>query len=92
MFLGRSLMLLLAFFLASSLLRGQDFSVGESVVVTTKSADVQSKQEKLGSVPRGTKVKIRKKNASWLLGEFQVTNQTTLGWEIIGDTSCHFAF
>ena len=82
MFFDRLLMLVLpvAFFLASSLSNGEEFNVGESVIVATESVDVMAKQQKLGSVPRGTGFKIRQKNPSWLLGEFRIGNRTVLGW------------
>lgn len=80
MFSDRLLIMLLAFFFLSSFTRGQDFQVGETVVVATANTDVESRQEKLGSVSRGIKFKVRQKNNSWLLGEFRIGNQTELGW------------
>ena len=50
------------------------------MVIATQIAKVESKQEDLGSVPRGTQFKIQQKNKSWLLGEFRIGNQTVLGW------------
>jgi len=80
MFFGRPSLLLLAFFFLSSFAYSQDFQVGETVVIAIDSASVQSKQQNLGSVPRGSKFTIRQKNSSWLLGEFQIGNRTVLGW------------
>jgi len=80
MIVSRPFVLLLVFFFLSSFTYGQDFQVGETVVIATENAKVASKQENLGSVPRGTKFKIRQKNNSWLLGEFMIGNRTVLGW------------
>ena len=80
MFLNRLLMLLLAFFLGSSVSSGQDFSVGELVIVAAESVDVMTGKRKMGTVPSGTKFKVRKINASWVLGEFKIGQRTVSGW------------
>ncbi len=80
MILGRPSLLLLAFFFLSPFTYGQDYQVGETVVIATPNATVKSKQENLGNVPRGTQFKIQQKNKTWLLGEFQIGNHTVLGW------------
>ena len=79
MSLGRLVLLLCVFFF-SSVSTGQEFKVGEAVIVTAESTDVMSKQEKLGSVPRGTKFEIRQRAPSWLMGEFRIQDRTVLGW------------
>lgn len=86
MFSGR-LVVLLAVFFVSSVSSGQDFEVGESVIVSVENADVMNKQKKLGSVPRGTKFEIRQQAPSWLMGEFRINDRTVLGW--VKETAVH---
>jgi hypothetical protein len=77
----RGLVILGVLFLsASAASRGEDFKVGESVIVVTENADVMVEQKKVGDVPRGTIFKIRQQAPSWLLGEFKIENRTVLGW------------
>ncbi len=59
---------------------GDTPNIGDSVVVISEQANIQSKQGSMGSVPKGTRFTVRQKTRGWLLGQFTIQGQPVFGW------------
>ena len=58
---------------------GDTPNIGDSVVIISEQANIQSKQGSMGSGPKGTRFTVRQKTRGWLLGQFTIQGQPNTG-------------